>query len=178
MDEFELGFSEDTERTEVAEDSFDEGYLGQSEESPSREERIEPAEHRGSQPERHQDAYQAPVVPEPPEDVLNFYEDFPEAKQALDHELNRRLAGVGEALAIDRWERAVVSGFTDKNGNYVEGVADYRRIAAPNHKEYWDWYASKGYGPCEPATAIARLKEWQKRQTGSGGEFAAGFKEK
>ena len=122
-----------------------------------------------------------PATEEMPEDVKSFLEDFPEAQKAILHlakglaskeikafqdslgdiESLKNVKAIQDEVHRERWERAVVNGFIDKDGNYVEGVSDYYRIAAPNNKEYWDWYSSKGYGACDPLDAIARLNEWK-----------------
>ena len=115
--------------------------------------------------------------PELPDEVKSFFNDFPEAKTAIEHladslaakRVKEALGGVDltqlrtaqEQNAVASWERQVVNGYFDESGNYVEGVPDYYRIAAPGNKEYWDWYHGKGYGPCSPPEAVTRLKEWK-----------------
>lgn len=118
---------------------------------------------------------------EMPDDVKTFLADFPEAQNAIIHlakglaskeikafqeslgdiESLKNVKAIQDEVHRERWERAVVNGFIDREGNYVEGVPDYYRIAAPSNKEYWDWYSSKGYGACDPLDAIARLNEWK-----------------
>lgn len=119
--------------------------------------------------------------PQMPDEVREWIEDNPGSQKAIEHlsellaekklkalqeslgDLDRlnQIPSLQEQMNQERWERAVVFGFIDPEGNYVQGVQDYYRIAAPSNKKYWDWYEKKGYGPCDPADAISRLNEWR-----------------
>lgn len=102
------------------------------------------------------------------QDAINFLaqslaekkiKEFRESLGDLD-EL-KKVKEIQDAVKAEKWERSVVNGFIDSDGNYIAGVPDFYRIVAPSNKEYWDWYEKKGYGLCEPADAIARLNEWK-----------------
>jgi hypothetical protein len=112
-----------------------------------------------------------------PDEVAQFFNDFPEAKAAVGIEAERiaakkikelfgdidagKLKTVQDTTFALQWENTVTRGYYDEQGNYVPGVQDYYEITAQSNKPYWDWYASKGYAGCDPVTAIARLKEWK-----------------
>ncbi len=102
------------------------------------------------------------------QDAINFLaqslaekkiKEFRESLGDLD-EL-KKVKEIQDAVRAEKWERSVVNGFINADGNYIPGVRDFYRIAAPSNKKYWDWYGKKGYGPCDPGDAIARLNEYQ-----------------
>lgn len=115
--------------------------------------------------------------PEYPPEVQTYFDDYPEAKEAMrimaerlaEKKLKETLgnadisqfATLREQIAIQSWYSDVASGYYNSDGNYIPGIPDVKQITAPGNKAYWDWYESKGYGPCDPPTAIQRLSEWK-----------------
>ena len=68
-------------------------------------------------------------------------------------------------MNAERFERDVTNGFLDETGAFVEGVPDALKITSS--KEYWDWYATKGYQPGDQKQAVKVLNEWKAEKASS-----------
>ncbi len=119
------------------------------------------------------------VEEEIPADIKAFYEDYPEFKKAVDFEVDRRtkgmtpgtpkedvLAPVMAEIGQLRFERAVVNGVVDKDGNFIDGHPDAMRIVLT--KEFKSWAEKEKVteisDPIEAIKAISRFKETKVRE--------------
>ena len=124
--------------------------------------------------------------PEWPEEVQEYLTDFPEAKtamRAMAEHTARKIAAeqvrpIEQQFHVMHWERAVTSGTYDQDGKFVPGVPEYYELAAPGNKNYWAWYEKRGYGPCDPVTAISRLNEYKREHVEKVAGEQAGEKDK
>ena len=115
-----------------------------------------------------------PAEEEIPADIKAFYEDYPEFKKAVDFEVSQRLKGmtpgtpkedvlapVQAEIAQLRFERAVVNGGVDKDGNFIDGHPDAMKIVLT--KDFKAWAEKEKVteisDPIEAIKAICRFKE-------------------
>ena len=164
MDEFKEGFLETEESAPVAEKES----VPQEHQVEMSEPAIPPAEEIATvQPAREPTEESEPELPE---DVKELFEDYPEYRKAIEFEaeklFKKKLGGVDpqdleHQLGLERFVREVTTG-TYENGVFIEGHPDAQKVT--NSQEYWDWWKSKGYQPCDSKTAIQRISEFKRRK--------------
>lgn len=108
-----------------------------------------------------------------PEDLQEYYKEFPEARRAAQFEAERLIKkmGVGksdetaQAIGQMRFEQTVINGFMDEDGSWVDGHPDAMKIlTGPAWKKFDDWAKTEKIDPMtvtDPREAIKVIGKYK-----------------